>query len=395
MKKIGIIVRSLSGGGAERVVSNISMQLCKKYCVHLIVFDGNNISYPYEGKLHNLYSKPTKNICIKITNLIKRILSVRKIIRTEGLECVLSFASGPNLVNACMGKKVKKIISIRNDVSKQRISKMKYIQIKFSCMIADRVVALSEMVKYQLVNEYHIHENKVEVIYNSVDGNKLNEFVEVTCDELNINSRYIITMGRLAEQKGQWHLIRAFKDVIKEIPDLKLVILGEGKLRTQLCLLIEKLGIQEHVIMPGFINNPHAIIKESELFVLPSIYEGLGNVLLEALAFGKMIISTDCIAGPREILAPKSDLRKTINRIENPEYAEYGILIPRFDEKIDIESSEITEKEQELAKIIVQVLVNNKIKKEYENKTAEALYRFIPDVISNKWNEVIEDVMQS
>jgi len=121
----------------------------------------------------------------------------------------------------------------------------------------------------------------------------------------------IIGIGRLTRQKDFGTLIRAFAEVRKRIPS-RLLILGEGEDRRSLEQLCQSLGISDDVDFPGFVVNPHAFLARAAVFVLSSRWEGLGNVLVEALAAGIPVVSTDCPNGPSEIL----------------DHGRYGQLVP-------------------------------------------------------------------
>ena len=111
----------------------------------------------------------------------------------------------------------------------------------------------------------------------------------------------IMGIGRLAKQKDFPTLIKAFALVNKK-RDCRLMILGEGKERRALEQLIEELGISDSVSLYGFCPNPFALLKKASLFVLSSAWEGLPNVLIEAMALGIPLVAADCKSGPREIL---------------------------------------------------------------------------------------------
>jgi glycosyltransferase involved in cell wall biosynthesis len=108
-------------------------------------------------------------------------------------------------------------------------------------------------------------------------------------------------MGRLVPQKDFATLLRAFALVRADRP-ARLVILGEGPERDRLMLLARELGIENDVLLPGFVTNPFAWVGRASLFVLSSAWEGLPTVLVEALACGTPVIATDCPHGPRAIL---------------------------------------------------------------------------------------------
>ena len=112
----------------------------------------------------------------------------------------------------------------------------------------------------------------------------------------------VINVARLEEQKGQEYLIRSFVRIKKEIPLTKLVILGEGHLEHKLRDLAKGLGLEQDVVFLGWQKNPFKFLAYSKVFVLSSLWEGFPNTLLEAMALGLPVISTDCPSGPNEII---------------------------------------------------------------------------------------------
>ncbi|MCE5199542.1 glycosyltransferase, partial [bacterium] len=137
--------------------------------------------------------------------------------------------------------------------------------------------------------------------------------------------------------------LRAFAK-LRRYREAHLVILGEGVDREKLKLLTVELGVQDDVLMPGHIDNPHGYVARSALFVLSSIFEGLPNALIEALAVGTPVISTDCESGPREILqggrygklVPVGDIdalyRAMLESLDDPESRQVSAeAIDRFD----------------------------------------------------------------
>nr|WP_281504606.1 glycosyltransferase [Chromohalobacter sarecensis] len=119
-------------------------------------------------------------------------------------------------------------------------------------------------------------------------------------------------VGRLDVQKNQALLLSAFSLAVKSVPDIKLVILGEGEEKNNLEKLASELGVKDSVDFVAFQDNPYPYYKAADLFVLSSDWEGFGNVIVEALACGTPVISTDCPGGPSTILAN----------------GKYGVLVP-------------------------------------------------------------------
>ncbi len=111
----------------------------------------------------------------------------------------------------------------------------------------------------------------------------------------------LLGVGRLTRQKNFANLVRAFAEVRRQHP-ARLLILGEGEDRAALEALTRQLGLEGLVSLPGFVQNPYAYMKRAAVFVLSSDWEGLPTVLIEAMALGTKVVSTDCPSGPREIL---------------------------------------------------------------------------------------------
>ena len=281
----------------------------------------------------------------------------------------------------------KIVVSVRNKESFFANNFLKKWYVKWSYLRSDLIVAISERVKYDIVNRFGIAEEKVKVIYNPAPEIRLTGKVEEEFARICETKRVIINAGRLTEQKGQRHLVKAFYKVVEEVTDVHLVILGTGELETELKQLAIDLDIADKVYFAGFVYNPYDYISKSELFVFSSIVEGLGNILIETMACGVPIISTDCDCGPRELLAPGTDISKSTDEIE---YGEYGILVPVCNRvENDTNKQSISDKELMLGVAIVELLQNQASKKEYKRKATEHTKDFMIDKIARQWDSII------
>lgn len=390
MKNIAIIITKLNGGGAERCASNLSIELSKKYDVKLIVFDASNITYPHGGELINLNVCNSNGMISKFINVIKRVKKVRMIKKKYNIDCTISLLDGPNIVNVLSACGDKTIVSVRNMLSHEPMSTFRKNLVKYTSVHSDVTVSLSEMVKYDLVNYFNIPKEKIITIYNHCDAQLLRNLCEDNPVEINLDSNKVnfVTMGRLDKQKGQWHLIRAFQNVVKTIPNAHLYIMGEGELEQQLKNLISELHLEDSITMTGYIKNPHGIYKHCEAFLFPSLFEGLGNVLLEALAFNMPIISSDCDAGPREILAPNTNL---LTKASNMELAEYGVLVPVCDGTHFNAIDPLTVQEECLANAIIYLYTHPAIRENYVKKAAARIADFDKDTIISAWNKIVNE----
>lgn len=386
-KNISIIITKLNGGGAERCASNLSIELSKKYNVFLIVFDASDITYPYKGTLVDLKIPKAQNTLYRYLGVLKRAWQIRKLKQKHNIEVSISLLEGPNLVNVLSKWKEKIIVSVRNNMSKQAGGRIARAIIKYASKKADFTISLSKMVGQDLVDKFSIDPSKVVTIYNHVDKELLEKQSTDSIVALNPLKSYIVTMGRMHHQKGQWHLIKAFSKVASLYPDLDLLILGTGPLKDELTMLISNLGLSDRVVMPGYITSPHSYLKRCEMFVLSSLYEGLGNVLLEAESFQLPIISTDCMSGPREILAPDTEFDKCAKDIE---YGDYGILVP-VDESVDLSNLQLSYEEEKLAEAIMVMHSDELLRNRYIAASQKGASRFSKEKIIQDWIDVIEN----
>lgn len=176
--------------------------------------------------------------------------------------------------------------------------------IRFFYKNACYVVGVSQGVADDIRRVAGLPADKVRAIYNPVISRQFfqaeGEFIHpwlVQGGEIPV----LITVGRLTDAKDQATLIEAFQRVTQSRP-ARLIILGDGELREELEALVARLGLCASVAMPGFVSNPHAWLKEARIFILSSKWEGLPSALIEAMASGTPVISTDCPSGPAEIL---------------------------------------------------------------------------------------------
>ena len=254
---------------------------------------------------------------------------------------------------------------------------------------ADLVIAVSNLVKNDLISSFRIKDDKIKVIYNPYDLEKIrklaSEEIEIEYQEI-FKFPTIITVGRLSKQKGQWHLIRAFKKVKEVLSDVKLVILGQGELEDYLKKLAIDLGLEKDVHFLGFQKNPFKYINRSTIYVFPSLYEGFPNALCEAMACGIPVISADCKSGPREILAPETDITRETKEIE---YGTYGILVPVCDGQMYGYNDNITKEEEILSGSIVELLENQALLKQYSIKVLNRVKDFEQEIIIKLWEKEI------
>lgn len=386
-KSILFIIPSLSGGGAEKTVVNLANILKDDYNVNIIVFTTNN-ELILDKKINciNLNMQFTKNIFKKVVYSLKKIKRIRKIKKEYNIFCSISFLKRPSLLNVLSKYNEKTIVSFRNKMSEQDNNFLSKLITKYICIKCNYIVALSTMVKYDLETIYKIDNSKIKVIYNPCDVKYIEEMKQKKVDSnllSKINNRKIIlNIGRLSKQKGQTNLILAFKELLQKRQDVVLLILGKGEEEKKITKLIKDLELNENVILYGFVMNPYKYMNISDIFVFSSIYEGLGNALLEAAGAGMPIISTDCKYGPKEILDPNKNLLDTVHEMT---LSEYGILIPPFEYEEEKNSRNI----KYLAEAMNCLLVNEELRKKYSQLALKRAFDFSPQIIKKQWKKII------
>jgi glycosyltransferase involved in cell wall biosynthesis len=193
-------------------------------------------------------------------------------------------------------------LSINN--SSNRTSQLMPFLIRHFYPWADEIVAVSKGVADDLTLTTGLPREKIQVIYNPVVTPDMLKEAQTPLNHPWFASGeppVILAVGRLTKQKDFSTLIRAFS-LVQQQYKARLMILGEGEERPLLNRLIQELGLENGVIMPGFVSNPYAYMSRAAVFVLSSAWEGLGIVLIEALAVGTPVVSTNCQSGPSEIL---------------------------------------------------------------------------------------------
>ena len=192
-----------------------------------------------------------------------------------------------------LGMKVKKVVSVRNDPYKEYGAGIKRFLARIIFCLADGCVFQTEEAMDYFPKKV---KKRSKIILNPIKE----VFYQTEYSDVYSG---IVSVGRLSPQKNHELLIRAFARIADSYPDEKLYIYGEGSLRKELQDLIVKLELQNRVFLPGSVMDVNVKLSQAKIFVLSSDYEGMPNALLEAMAVGVPVISTDCpCGGPRTVI---------------------------------------------------------------------------------------------
>jgi len=296
----------MGGGGAARTMLNIINHLDRsKFKPMLVTLD---FSYTYETYLR----EDVEFIKLPVQRLRQAIIPLAKLIRQEKPDLLFSTVPNYNTI-AILAKilartKTKLVVreaAYLGGTTKEDL-KLKIYGLLYR--MSNRVVALSEGVKQNLILRYHIREDQIKVIYNPVDLKHIKNESEKSVEDQHLfdeDGKVIITAGRLVKEKDHESLLKAFARIDRKI-NAHLIILGEGELEAKLKKLAKQLEITDRVSFIGFKQNPYAYIKRADVFTLTSTTEGFGHVLVEALALGVPVVSTRCNPGAEEILGEET-----------------------------------------------------------------------------------------
>lgn len=415
-KNILFIIYRLYGGGAERVVSNLSQSLKNNHNIKIAVYSNDTQTYPFEGELIQIslpFSKTTSsnNLFKRLVRLLLLIYKLRSIKKKYKIDSSISFGEQANIVNILSKTKERVLVSMRTTLSKEMKVEPKLRVLKFFIRTlynrALCVIVPSKLAAKDLIDSFHIKKEKIKVIYNYIDQ----EQISTKANQLFDNSEYedlfkeniLLNVGRITPAKGQWLLFNVLKSIRGRYPDIKIVIIGEGEsekeFKEKLINYANKLGLkvfdrmcskmsfstEYDVYLLGFDKNPYKYMLRSKLLLFPSTFEGFPNTVIEAMYCGLPVISADCQSGPREILAPESDPSLHTYEIE---FTNYGVLVSSLknsfiDDTID---NNIIKNWQDS---IITVLEDQKLTEKYKVQGKRRSLDFDRSKIIFEWEKLI------
>lgn len=313
--KVTLLIENLSQGGAQKVLLTLAEALhARGISVDVVCACGGGArtsEVPAGVDLREFHLPPGG-----VKWVPPAIAKFSRYLREAEPDAVLSFVGLSNLV-AALARRIARsrthlVVTEHSQLSKDMANSRKlrrhlmpYVM-RLAYSLSDQVVAVSHGMADDLSKTTGFPRGRIRVIHNPVVTDKLLAHGGAPGPGRSARAALqICAAGRLTRQKDFPTLLRAFAHLKGMLPgtSLRLVVLGEGEHRQSLQDLARSLDIAGEVEMPGFTANPYPIIAASDLFVLSSAWEGFGVVLVEAMALGCPVVSTDCPSGPSEILA--------------------------------------------------------------------------------------------
>lgn len=372
-RKIKVLFTSpnLKPGGSQKQLVNILNGLDRK------LFDLSIFLTYKEGEFINqlspdikLITSPKINV-LKALNFINHFFYIIYFIKVVYMikPQILYSRHRTKIINAFVGKlfKIATVNGEGNNIYHTLIKKNRrftYTIRKLTAKFSTITIANSQSLADELKETFSLRDN-VKVIYNGVDINGINIKSKENLEHrwFNEDIPVLVSVGRLEEQKGFKTLIQAVKEVNKS-KEIRLIIIGDGKLKSQLIDYTKHLGLENNIDFIGVTINPYCYMARCDLFVCSSVYEGLANVLLEAITLGKPVISTNHKHGASEIIKDGVS----------------GILIPVEDSK-------------SLAEAILRVLKDKKLNSKLRNESRKSSEKFSNDVMISNYEKLFSNIL--
>jgi len=337
-KKIAFLISSFRAGGGERVMITLANTFAARgYNVDLLVLKPVGQYAEHVDERVNVRSLDRRRMALSLFPLMRYM-------KEEKPETLLALDEFTHLLALAARYLTKSdtriVLRIGNMLSELFTryeglkSKLLPTLIRAFYKYADGVIAVSKGVRDDIIELTHILPERVSVIYQPKPRSEILEKAQEPVDHPWFKDKTVplaLFVGRLREQKNLPVLIRSFAAVRANMP-ARLALVGNGREEARVRALIAELNMEDSIELIGYADNPYKYMSKADVFVFPTLWEGMPNALLEAMVVGLPVIASDCSgAGPREIIAPDTDHQ--IRMKNGVEYATYGVLTAVNDEE--------------------------------------------------------------
>ncbi len=384
MRNIALIINTLQGGGAERCAADLSFVFTKRRFQVFIFTDLDvNIEYKYAGTLvHYSFAVSADTFAQTGGSPLQNRVDVLKNLKSKyNINIAISFMQLANYLNI-LSKDREKVILTTHSVNSEyaKYDKSVFWSEETFCNLyqyADVITFPSDYCRNDWLMHYGDRNHITRTVYNPV------HIMQVTQENNKCDT--VITVGRMHSIKRQWHIIKAFSLVRKQCPDSRLVILGDGELRSELEYIIAYYHLEGSVEMPGNVRNVQDYLSKAKVFVMTSRCEAMPCSVLEALSAGVPVVSCDSPGGIREELGISYNQKNTVSSLTG----ECGIITPYIEEN---SMDSISREEEMLASEIVHLLKDDELRKKMAAAAVRNVQKFSADAVGSVW---VDDIFNN
>jgi glycosyltransferase involved in cell wall biosynthesis len=362
--RLTFVIPNMTAGGAQRVMATMANHWAVQgWEITLLTFDDGATPafFPLDGRVRQQpldLARPSRTTVQAVANTLRRIATLRRAITQSRPDAVISFLDTTNvttlLATRVLG--VPAIVEEHSDPSQQPLGKGWTTLRERLYPRAAKVVVLSEQARRYFAGPVG---ERVVVIPNPVEVAPPSRAPRAKA----AGSKTLIALGRLSPEKGFDLLMSAFAEIAADRPEWRLAIWGEGPLRADLEALRRDLGLTGRVELPGRTANPHDELRDADLFVLSSRWEGFPMALGEAMACGVAAVSFDCESGPRQLIRTGID----------------GVLVP-------------PENTRALASTLDWLMTDDLERARLARRAPEVLERYGVDAVMGVWETMLDEI---
>lgn len=354
---VAMLIGALTRGGAEHVLVNLADYLIGQgHQVTVVTQYQKENEYPLNINARRVISDISEDETTnsRIINFVHRYCKLRKIWKREKPDVILSFIGKNNImaIITSVGLPVSTVVSVRGEPREEYYSKALRLIAKSLFCFADGIILQTENSRSFFPS---VVRKRAVILKNPIHPSFFRDPYEGEREKI------ITAVGRVDENKNHRMLILAFEQIAEKFPEYKLIIYGDGDKREELQSLVKEIGMEDRISLPGRIENVVEAIYKTGVFVLSSNTEGMPNTLIEAMALGLTVVSTDCpCGGPAELI----------------DHGENGFLTPVGD--------------VELMKENLQIAINNLQKSnEMGNKARITCEIYRPEKVLPEWEKYL------
>jgi glycosyltransferase involved in cell wall biosynthesis len=363
------LIHSLSSGGAERVTSNLANYWAKKgWNITIVTVAEKSLDF---YALHPAVRRVALDLAVEsktpisaVVNNLQRAHALRMVLVKLKPDIALSMMTTANILLALASLGIKHTVCIGSERTYPPMLPLGKFWSGARAILYGRLNAIVALTQESAIwLQTHTSSRYVAVIPNTATWPLPTQDPILTCSEIVNGKKILMAVGRLQEEKGYIQLINIFTNLSNQFSDWMLVILGEGEDRSALESLVNKLRMQERILLPGRAGNLSDWYQRADLYVMTSRFEGFPNTLVEAQAHGLPTISFDCDTGPRDIIRHGVD----------------GLLVPPGNTN-DMEHALST------------LMGNESLRSQFSEHAIDARVRFSMDKIAGMWEDLFKKV---